>query len=387
MTAKRTGLVVVLLACLTIAIGGDRLRATAIIGLVLIVVAALVSVTILIGVRMEFHADGDKANRDGTTISEYQGTFARLSRSIPAFWRRPEGTLRAASRALESRPLRWPRGKVVEAPFVIVRFSTHDWSRLESLLPGGFIAQDLLENYDLAARRQKWLSIEDTLTLYVGHADDLGAGRFSIDTSATGKLLEQLDGHEHKATLASTCRAMVSADGRVVRLSQLAARTTKDAMKDRRSSWGSTSSTDTWTATVPDNGMREGTCPPGQQPLTGARATVGPSWPSIALDGEKTITLPTLALFLASDPRPLYMPPHGGQLGRDGRCEIVILDKRVSRTHAQLHRDGDTWLVENLSRFGTLLNGSPVDRLAPVQDGDEPAMGDTTIKVAISRVG
>lgn len=37
-------------------------------------------------------------------------------------------------------------------------------------------------------------------------------------------------------------------------------------------------------------------------------------------------------------------------IGRDRQNDIVILDPRVSRRHARLRREGDSWTIENLSQ-------------------------------------
>jgi pSer/pThr/pTyr-binding forkhead associated (FHA) protein len=46
-------------------------------------------------------------------------------------------------------------------------------------------------------------------------------------------------------------------------------------------------------------------------------------------------------------------------LGRDDKCDVVLAQSAVSRSHARISRDGTLFFLEDLgSSFGTLLNGS-----------------------------
>jgi hypothetical protein len=58
-------------------------------------------------------------------------------------------------------------------------------------------------------------------------------------------------------------------------------------------------------------------------------------------------------------------------IGRGGDCDIVIQDRQISRYHARVRRTPQGFLLEDLgSKNGTHLNGSPVKRPSPLQDGD-----------------
>jgi len=58
-------------------------------------------------------------------------------------------------------------------------------------------------------------------------------------------------------------------------------------------------------------------------------------------------------------------------LGRDPDCDIVILDRQISRQHARLERRGaGTYLRDLGSKNGTYLNGKSVSDEMLVQDGD-----------------
>lgn len=67
-------------------------------------------------------------------------------------------------------------------------------------------------------------------------------------------------------------------------------------------------------------------------------------------------------------------------VGRDPVHGIALLgDKRVSRTHAELHRRDGQWLLVDVgSRNGTEVNGRPVKR-HPLRDGDRVRVGGTVL--------
>lgn len=62
------------------------------------------------------------------------------------------------------------------------------------------------------------------------------------------------------------------------------------------------------------------------------------------------------------------------ELGRDPKCHIQYGDsqKTVSRRHAAISREGNTWMLKNLSESSpTLINGRPVTKQWFLQNGDE----------------
>jgi FHA domain/Trypsin-like peptidase domain len=62
------------------------------------------------------------------------------------------------------------------------------------------------------------------------------------------------------------------------------------------------------------------------------------------------------------------------ELGRDAKCHIQYDDsqKTVSRRHAAISREGNTWMLKNLSESSpTLINGRPVTKQWFLQNGDE----------------
>ena len=50
-------------------------------------------------------------------------------------------------------------------------------------------------------------------------------------------------------------------------------------------------------------------------------------------------------------------------IGRLDTCDIVLSDPGVSRKHSEVRREGDEWVVVDLSSTnGTIVNGQPVRR-------------------------
>jgi len=70
-------------------------------------------------------------------------------------------------------------------------------------------------------------------------------------------------------------------------------------------------------------------------------------------------------------------------LGRTNASDIVIDDSSLSRLHASINREGDrVWVIDEGSMNGTSVNGQPVAPAgAPLHDGDEIDLGETTIVV------
>jgi len=68
-------------------------------------------------------------------------------------------------------------------------------------------------------------------------------------------------------------------------------------------------------------------------------------------------------------------------IGRDDECNIVILDDLVSRNHARVVFDNDSYWLEDLnSTNGSYLNGMPIDR-TPLKSGDKINIGKATLIV------
>jgi FhaA, N-terminal domain/FHA domain len=66
-------------------------------------------------------------------------------------------------------------------------------------------------------------------------------------------------------------------------------------------------------------------------------------------------------------------------LGRSRDCDLRVQDLNVSRRHAELREDDDTyWIVDLGSMNGTLLNGRRVER-EKLSDGDRITIGSTEV--------
>jgi pSer/pThr/pTyr-binding forkhead associated (FHA) protein len=83
------------------------------------------------------------------------------------------------------------------------------------------------------------------------------------------------------------------------------------------------------------------------------------------------------ATLTITGPRPLTVElTESVVIGRDPGCGVVLDDVTVSRRHAELRRDGNLVVLEDLGSLnGTYLNRSPVQR-AVLHDGDAIWIGD-----------
>ncbi|HXK12101.1 MAG TPA: SpoIIE family protein phosphatase [Vicinamibacteria bacterium] len=69
-------------------------------------------------------------------------------------------------------------------------------------------------------------------------------------------------------------------------------------------------------------------------------------------------------------------------VGRSSKADLVLSDRFLSRQHARFHREGESWVVEDLgSRNTTLLNGRPLVTPARVGVGDLVKLSETVISV------
>jgi two-component system cell cycle response regulator len=67
-------------------------------------------------------------------------------------------------------------------------------------------------------------------------------------------------------------------------------------------------------------------------------------------------------------------------IGRAGRASMLLRDDGVSRVHARLRRDGESFVVEDLgSRNGTFVNGNRLSAPMVVHDGDKIHVGHRTV--------
>ncbi|MDH3402658.1 MAG: SpoIIE family protein phosphatase [Acidobacteriota bacterium] len=81
---------------------------------------------------------------------------------------------------------------------------------------------------------------------------------------------------------------------------------------------------------------------------------------------------------------PFAVPLHGEELviGRGTDCDVTIADSFLSRRHARLFKDGDSWRLEDLgSRNGTFLSGVRVEGPMPIAAGDEIALSSSVVRI------
>lgn len=67
-------------------------------------------------------------------------------------------------------------------------------------------------------------------------------------------------------------------------------------------------------------------------------------------------------------------------IGRMSACDVVLADANVSRRHAELRREGSTWIIEDLgSTNGTLVDGK-VSKQHQLQGGETLSFGTSTLR-------
>jgi hypothetical protein len=91
-------------------------------------------------------------------------------------------------------------------------------------------------------------------------------------------------------------------------------------------------------------------------------------------------------------PQPLCLPPEAGTkkftIGRELACDFTLADLSVSRWHARLHREDESWLLSDLgSTNGTRLNGWRVTTSVRVRPGDRVSFGTVTFVITDRPVG
>lgn len=69
-------------------------------------------------------------------------------------------------------------------------------------------------------------------------------------------------------------------------------------------------------------------------------------------------------------------------LGRGSNNDIVISDPAISRTHCQIRREGDGYIIQDAnSANGTYINDERIALPYVLRDGDEIRLGETTLRV------
>ncbi|MEY9963081.1 hypothetical protein ABIA33_001107 [Streptacidiphilus sp. MAP12-16] len=74
------------------------------------------------------------------------------------------------------------------------------------------------------------------------------------------------------------------------------------------------------------------------------------------------------------------------RIGRLPGSDLKLSHDSVSRVHAELHRDGESWTLRDLgSTNGTHVNGSRIIGAVTVRPGDRVAFGHTAFRLASQR--
>lgn len=73
-------------------------------------------------------------------------------------------------------------------------------------------------------------------------------------------------------------------------------------------------------------------------------------------------------------------------IGRDATSGIVIREPAVSRSHAEVLREGDGFVVSPTGATGTRLNGQPISAPTKLTDGDRIEIGSVEISYREGRL-
>lgn len=85
------------------------------------------------------------------------------------------------------------------------------------------------------------------------------------------------------------------------------------------------------------------------------------------------------ALLLMGGKR-LVVGPAGATMGRSRRCDVMVDDPNVSRTHAEVRPRGGSWVLSDLdSTNGTRLNRRRLEGPEVLKPGDEIELGTTLL--------
>lgn len=72
-------------------------------------------------------------------------------------------------------------------------------------------------------------------------------------------------------------------------------------------------------------------------------------------------------------------------IGRDPSRDIQLLDPRVSRKHALLHRAGEGYAITPVKTLnGVRINDAPIEAETTLRDGDRITLGDTVLRYDVS---
>jgi pSer/pThr/pTyr-binding forkhead associated (FHA) protein len=124
---------------------------------------------------------------------------------------------------------------------------------------------------------------------------------------------------------------------------------------------------------------------PPYRPMPGPAGQIlhSPVPPAPAPSGWQV--MPVASTAANTEPKPLCLPRHEDRkftIGRAPTCDFTVADLSVSRWHARLHKEEESWLLSDLgSTNGTRLNGWRVTQAVQVQAGDEVSFGTVTFVI------
>jgi len=72
-------------------------------------------------------------------------------------------------------------------------------------------------------------------------------------------------------------------------------------------------------------------------------------------------------------------------IGRDPACDLCLPERAVSRVHCRVRLEPEGPVLENASKFGTVVNGAKIEHLHDLEDGDVIQLGEHAIHVARAR--
>lgn len=83
-----------------------------------------------------------------------------------------------------------------------------------------------------------------------------------------------------------------------------------------------------------------------------------------------------VAVLRRLDNNQIYMIDRAGfRIGREKRCDLIIPDRSVSRLHAEITLDGDSYRLRDLGRTGVRVNGRKIGESHTLKVGDEIEIG------------
>src|SRR5947209_16898130 len=89
------------------------------------------------------------------------------------------------------------------------------------------------------------------------------------------------------------------------------------------------------------------------------------------------------------EPRVCLLPPDRTvTLGRHRNNLIVLHDEHASRWHAEVFQEDGCWFIRDFGALnGTRVNGEPIVRQAPLENGHLISIGKTSLRFTVNVAG